>query len=59
MAAVFPESIVKQENGNYIAYFVDANGNTTTREITRGELVSMYNFSYEHFGRAPNIEVIS
>ena len=58
MAAVFPETVVKQPIGKYKAYYRDANENVTKSEITPEQLAKMIDFSYETFGRAPNIKVI-
>ncbi len=58
MAAVFPETLVKQPNGNYKAYFRHSNDEVDTEEITPEQLAKMIAFSYERFGHAPNIKVI-
>lgn len=58
MAAVFPETVVKLPNGNYKAYYRDANDHVDTVEITPEDLEKMIAFGYETFGYAPNIKVI-
>ena len=58
MAAVFPETVVKLPNGNYKAYYRDADEKVTTQEITSEDLAKMVAFGYERFGHAPNIKVI-
>ena len=58
MAAVFPETVVKQPNGNYMAYYRHSNDEVDKVEITPENLAKMIEFSYETFGRAPNIKVI-
>ena len=58
MAAVFPETVVKQPNGNYKAYYRHSNDEVDEVEITPEHLSKMIAFSYERFGHAPNIKVI-
>ncbi len=58
MAAVFPETMVKQPNGNYKAYYRHSNGEVDEVEMTPEELSKMVAFSIERFGRPPNTKVI-